>query len=86
MPASCFAIPYVMKPLLDMRGLGGANFVNIRKAIKLRGESTSCVHFPVGCATDSSFLFDVLECGDEFVPESGSGVLADGVVGDGVCK
>ena len=42
-------------------------FVNFRKAIKCRGDSTGWVHFPVGCFTESYFLFDVLECGDEFV-------------------
>ena len=45
---------------------------------KLKWGSTGWVHFPVDCTTES-FLFDVLEYGDESCLESGSGVLADGV-------
>ena len=76
-----------MEPLLDMMDhREGANFVNFRKAIKLRGDSTGWVHFPVGCVTESSFLFDVLECGDESVSESHSGVLVYGVLDAGVSK
>ena len=70
---SSFATPYVMLPLLYTIGLRGAKFVYFEEAIKLWGDSTGWVHFPVARVTESSCLFDVPEWVAKFVSESSGG-------------
>ena len=75
-----------MEPLLDMMGLGGSNFVYFGKAIKLWGDSTSGLHFPVTVVTESSLVFNVPKCLGKFVFKFGSGVLINDAVGSSVCQ
>ena len=65
---------------------GCANFVNFGEAIKLWGDSTGWVYFPVARITESSCLFHVLENACEFVFESSGRVLIDDPLCIGVCE
>ena len=58
----------------------GANFLDFGKAIKLRDNCTSGVHFSVTVVTESSLAFDVLECWGKFIFQFVSRVLGDGLV------
>ena len=63
---------------------GDAIFVYFGEAIKLLGDSTSGVHFPVAAVTESPCLFDVPKCLCQFVFKFGSRVHIDDPVSTGV--
>ena len=56
------------------------------KTIKLGGNSTSWVQFPVFLVTESSSLFYVLECLYKFVFDFGGGFCVESSVGVGILQ
>ena len=86
MLSSSLATPYVIYPLLETMGLRSANFIYFGKAIKFWSNCIGGAHFSVNAVTEESLVFDVPECLGKFIFQFVSKVLADGLVGVGVCQ